>query len=105
MRNGDGGETPALRDEEETSGQLVGQAGFPSSRLTKSPNGWHTALLFVLYVPERSFIYVTLSCCFLISFDLKYTAMAAVQGDIEIPLAPVMDLLASKKLRSGPYKS
>jgi hypothetical protein len=33
MRNGDGSEAPALRDEEETSGQLVGQAGFPSSRL------------------------------------------------------------------------
>ncbi len=37
MRNSDGGESPALRDEEETSGQLVGQAGFPSSRLTNSP--------------------------------------------------------------------
>jgi hypothetical protein len=37
MRKGDGCESPALRDEEETSGQLVGQAGFPSSRLTKSP--------------------------------------------------------------------
>jgi hypothetical protein len=37
MRNGDGGEAPALRDEEQTSGQLVGKAGFPSSRLRKSP--------------------------------------------------------------------
>ncbi len=37
MSKSDGSETPALRDEEETSGQLVGQAGFPSSRLRKSP--------------------------------------------------------------------
>ncbi len=37
MRNSDGSETPALRDEEKTSGQLVGQAGFPSSRLRNSP--------------------------------------------------------------------
>ncbi len=71
MRNGDGGETPALRDEEETSGQLVGQAGFPSSRLTKSPDGWHIALLFVFYVQERSFMNVPVFCCFLISFDLR----------------------------------
>jgi hypothetical protein len=37
MRNSDGSEAPALRDEEKTSGQLVGQAGFPSSRLRKRP--------------------------------------------------------------------
>ncbi len=68
----------------------------------KEESKWQTHGSIICILCTGVFLYIRYSVLlFSNKFWFKLTALAAVQGDIEIPLAPVMDLLASRTYVRG----